>query len=315
MNKQLEYIVRDVLAEVLSEQAEQQKQAASVFDPAQQRFLGSFAAAGAQHLGIIYSVSEIGIREFVARSGAQYGCTPAVLLSLLRGKYIKIVPYTGYGRNTDYTIELQLPLDTVQPFAALVGKKDGEGDAAAGGSDTSSPSGGGGGSFGGGGGGLPPIGDTGGDLDLADAEGAAGAEAPPEEGEAPPEEAPAEEPGPEVAHVVKYGDLLKESAHVAKKMMLEASKSKKKSSSVKDIKIHLSKSRVLRRVPREFIYQLKRVIHKMKGRTYNKWEQERLIADIIDNLQVNFKLSDHQIRRAYEFHRNQKRLQKFLDED
>jgi hypothetical protein len=53
----------------------------------------------------------------------------------------------------------------------------------------------------------------------------------------------------------------------------------------------------------------------MKGRTFNKWEQERLIADIIDNLQVNFKLSDHQIRRAYEFHRNQRRLQKFLDED
>ena len=53
----------------------------------------------------------------------------------------------------------------------------------------------------------------------------------------------------------------------------------------------------------------------MKGRTYNKYEQERLIADIIDNLQVNFKLTDKQIRRAYEFHRNQRRLQKFLDED
>lgn len=77
----------------------------------------------------------------------------------------------------------------------------------------------------------------------------------------------------------------------------------------------MSKSRILRRVPREFIYQLKRVIHKMQGRTFNKWEQERLIADIIDNLQVNFKLSDFQIRRAYEFHRNQKRLQKFLDKD
>jgi hypothetical protein len=50
-------------------------------------------------------------------------------------------------------------------------------------------------------------------------------------------------------------------------------------------------------------------------KTYTKHEQERLIADIIDNLQVNFKLSDKQIRRAYEFHRNQKRLQKFLDED
>ena len=35
-------------------------------------------------------------------------------------------------------------------------------------------------------------------------------------------------PGPELAHVVKYGDILKESAKVAKKLILEKSKSKKK---------------------------------------------------------------------------------------
>ena len=232
MSNKTKYIVESILKRLVVEQNQQpnQEMETSVFSPQEQRFLGSFAAAGSKHLGIIYSISEIGVREFISRSGTQYGCTPATLLSMLRDKYIKIVPYTGYGRNTDYTIELQLPLDTVQPFAALVGKKDGEGDAAAGGADTSSPpgGGGGGGSFGGGGGGLPPMGDTGGDLDLGDAEGAAGAEAPPGEEGAPPEEAPAEEPAPEVAHVVKYGDLLKESARVAKKMMLETSKSKKK---------------------------------------------------------------------------------------
>ena len=89
----------------------------------------------------------------------------------------------------------------------------------------------------------------------------------------------------------------------------------KKSSKVKDIKIHLSKSRILRRVPREFIYQLKRVIHKMQGKTFNTREQERLIADILDTLQLNFNLTPKQIHLAYEFHRNQKRLQKFLDKD
>ena len=51
----------------------------------------------------------------------------------------------------------------------------------------------------------------------------------------------------------------------------------------------------------------------MQGKTFNKFEQERLIADILDNLQLNFKLSTKQIHRAYEFHRNQKRLQRFLD--
>ena len=81
------------------------------------------------------------------------------------------------------------------------------------------------------------------------------------------------------------------------------------------MQIHLDKSRILRRVPREFIYQLKRVIHKMQGRTFNTREQERLIADILDTLQLNFNLTPRQIHLAYEFHRNQKRLQKFLDKD
>ncbi len=229
MSNRLEYIIRDVLSEIISEQSQQPAQQATTFDPHQQRFLGSFAAAGAQHLGIIYSISEIGIREFIARSGAQYGCTPAILISLLRGKYIKIIPYTGYGQNTDYTIELQMPLDSVQQFASLVGKKDGEGDAA--GADTSSPASSGGGSFGGGGGGggLPPMDSGAGpDLDLGDAEGAAdlAGEETPVEGDAPVEDEP-EEPL-EVAHVVKYGDLLQESTNIAKQLILEAKKTKKK---------------------------------------------------------------------------------------
>ncbi len=53
----------------------------------------------------------------------------------------------------------------------------------------------------------------------------------------------------------------------------------------------------------------------MQGRTFNVREQERLIADILDTLQLNFKLTPRQIHLAYEFHRNQKRLQKFLDEE
>jgi len=224
MNKRLEHIVRTTLKDVLSEQEQQAKQA-SAFDDAQKKFLGSFALAGAQHLGILYSMSDIGVREFVARSGAQYNCTPAVLLSLLRGKYIKIVPYTGYGRDTDYTIELQLPLDAVQPFAELAGAKDGEGaDGAAAPAGGDTGGGGGGGSFGGGGGGLPPIDDLGGG-DTPPAEG----DAPPAEGEPLPDEPPAEEePAPDLAHVVKYGDLLRESVKISNQLMLEASKSKKK---------------------------------------------------------------------------------------
>ena len=44
-------------------------------------------------------------------------------------------------------------------------------------------------------------------------------------------------------------------------------------------------------------------------------DKERLIADILDNMQVNFDLTPKQMHRSYEFFRNQRRLQKFLDED
>lgn len=226
MSNTLEHIIRTTIKDVLSEQESNVQ--ANVFNDSHKKFLGTFANAGSKHLGIIYSVSDIGIREFVSRSGTQYNCTPEILLSLLRGKYIKIVPYTGYGRDTDYTIELQLPLESVQQYASLAANKDKDAAAGEGATDTGT-SGGGGGSFGGGGGGLPPLGDVGGDDLGADIPGDDAA-AEPAEGEPPVEDTPDEpaEPDVEVAHVVKYGDLLKESVKITKQLMSEASKSKKK---------------------------------------------------------------------------------------
>jgi hypothetical protein len=51
----------------------------------------------------------------------------------------------------------------------------------------------------------------------------------------------------------------------------------------------------------------------LRRKTYSANDQERLIADILDNLQVNFDLSDKQMRLSFEYHRNQKRLQQFLN--
>ena len=51
----------------------------------------------------------------------------------------------------------------------------------------------------------------------------------------------------------------------------------------------------------------------MDKKTKNNLEKERLVADILDNLQVNLKLTPKDIRKSYEFHKNQKRLQKTLD--
>ena len=265
MSINLTNIIYTTLNQMLNEQQEAEETTdVDVFTEPQQKFLSSFAKAGSQHIGVIYSVSDIGIREFVARSGKQYNCTPAVLLSLIRGKYIKIVPYTGFGRDSDYTLELRLPMDAVEKYKDKFTDKKAGADASA--------------------------------IDM--------------EGGAPLS-------GPELAHVVKYGDILTESTKIAKQLINEASKkkNKKKSSKEAEIKIHLNKSRILSRVPADFIFHLKRVIKMLRRKTFNKTDQERLIADILDNLQLNFDLSRDQMIRSFEFHKNQKRLQQFLDKD
>jgi anthranilate phosphoribosyltransferase len=42
-------------------------------------------------------------------------------------------------------------------------------------------------------------------------------------------------------------------------------------------------------------------------------QKERLIADILDNLQVNLKLTPKQVKQSFEFHKDQKRLNKYLE--
>ena len=88
------------------------------FTPAEKKFLGKFDAYGSTHLGIIYSTTDIGIEEFISRSGQTLNVTPGILLSLLKRKIIKLVPYGGYGSNDNYTIELQLSLDDIKGWGA-----------------------------------------------------------------------------------------------------------------------------------------------------------------------------------------------------
>ncbi len=224
----------------------------SPFTPAEKKFLGKFDAYGSKQLGVIYSISDIGIREFLARSGKDLNLNSNVLLSLLHNGVIKIVPYTGWGRNDDYTIELQLSLDDI---AGL------------------------------------------GDEDRKKIEKSA--------------ETTASASGVEVAGTIKYGNLLAESVKIAKKLL----KSKLDEAKKSDIKIYTDNSRLLKRFPKEFIYHLRKIVRTMDKKTKNNLEKERLVADILDNLQVNLKLSPKDVKRSYEFHRNQKRLQKILNKE
>ena len=271
--KNLEYIIKTALVRLIEQTAPDESSNASKsatdspFTPAEEKFLGKFDSNGSRHLGIIYSPSDIGIREFIGRSGADLNVTPEILLNLIRTNVIKVVPYTGYGRNTDYTLELQLSLNDVA----------GLGDADDSDKSASTP-----------------------------ATSEVDTELPPPAPEAPTEE-PA--PEPEVAWVVKYGDILKESASVAKKIMIE--KTEKSDST----RVYADKSRVLKRLPKGYIRQLEHIIEILAKKTKTTYDRSRLIADILDNLQVNFDLSPKHIKQSYEFHKTQKRLQKELDKN
>jgi len=233
----------------------------SAFTPAEERFLGKFDAYGSRHLGIIYSPSDAGIREFISRSGASLNVTPEIILNLIRNGIIKIVPYTGFGRNDDYTLELQLSLDDV----AGMGKDDKANAASTGAA------------------GAPPAPESGG-ADMA-------------------------APEPQLAWVIRYGDLISESIKLAKQLTKKPLTESKKS----DFEIFVANSRTLKRYPNEFIQHLKKIVRTIDKKTKSELDVERIIADIIDNLQVNLKLSAKNIRNSYDYHKKQKKLQKFLN--
>lgn len=224
-----------------------------LFTPAEERFLGKFDAYGTRHLGIIYSLSDIGIREFITRSGSDLNVTPGILLKLYKQGIIKFTQYTGWGRNDDYTIELQLSLNDVKGLGAADKEKAEKGSSASG--------------------------------------------------------AAAAAPAPEVAWVVKYGDILRESAKIIKNYQTNALSEAKKS----EIEVFVDKSRTLRQFPKEFIRDLKRMITKIDKKMQTSSQKERLIADILDNLQVNLKLTPKQVKQSFEFHKDQKRLNKYLE--
>jgi hypothetical protein len=236
----------------------------SPFTPAEEKFLGKFDAYGTRHLGILYSLSDIGVREFIGRSGKQLNCTPEILLSLLRNDIIKIVPYTGWGRNNDYTVELQLSLDDVKGLGA----EDKEAAESGGGEA----------------GGAPPAG-----------------EPPIEE---PASAAPPPIEGPPTEWIMGYGDLLTETSLSAYKILTEKKH---------DDTVHVKPSRILKELPKTYIKHLISIIDSFSNKKRSVSEKQRLVADILDNLMLNFDLTPKQIQRSYEMHRDQRRLKKILD--
>ena len=235
----------------------------SPFTPAQEKFLGKFDAYGSQYLGIIYSISDIGIREFIMRSGKDLNLNPGILLSLINDKIVKIVPYSGWGRNDDYTIELQLSLDDVKGLGSEDAKSIEKGSSASG-----APAAGG---------------------------------------------APAPAPAPEVAWVVKYGDVLTESAKIAKKLISESASGNKKEHADKN-GIYVKDSRILKTLPTAYVKHLERLIAVLSKKKHTVSQKQRLLADILDNLAINFNITNVQIAKSFDMFKKQAKLKKYLND-
>ena len=304
--KRIEYILNELISEsvnVISEQSDNN----SVFTNAEERFLGMFDKMQTNYLGILYSTSDAGVREFMSRAGASLNLNPQVLMSLIKNNVVKIVPYDGYGRNTDYTIKLNLNLSDIAGLATKADADDETTDNSASSDTTSSSSSGGG--FSGGG------------MTTSDLDTGTNAEAPTDELAADldttaevPEEVPTEEPEGELpdletAGYMPYGDIIRESAYIAKQLLAE-----KKTVKGDGIKIYDDESRLLNRLPKGYVYQLKRIIEMLAKKSNSVSDKERIVADILDNLQINFDLKPKHITKAYEFHKNQKRLQKYIND-
>ena len=118
--------IRNIIREELLSALNEEDIETTVFTPAEEKFLAKFVELGSQSLGIIYSPNEIGIREFLGRSGKDFNLTPDVLAKLIKDKIISIVPYGGYSRNEDYTIRCNVPLDELEGLSSGDDKKGDE---------------------------------------------------------------------------------------------------------------------------------------------------------------------------------------------
>lgn len=286
----------------------------SVYTPEQQKFLAHFGKSGNDSLGILYSRSDIGIQEFINRNGAIYNATPDVIASLLKSNVISIIPYTGYSRNTDYTIKCNVPLETLTAFSINDEPNDDKSDTP---TDTTVPDS----EISGGGGGMTTADLETGDIDSDDTgEGDAelpdtGEDVADNELQEIPDEGPEEsfsktgnliyEMSYDVHSHFTYPEILKESAHIAKKLLSEQNKSI-------SFRKRASKSRVLKRLPSGYLIMLEKIIKNLSNKIHNTIDKEHLVADILDNLAHNFGLTPNQILRSYTFYKNQNKLRNLI---
>ena len=122
MSTYLQNIIREEMIKALKEE----ELPLSPFTEAEEKFLAKFVELGTQSLGILYTANDVGIREFLMRSGNDFNLTPDILSKLMDDGIVSIVPYGGYARNEDYTIKCNLPLDELEGLSSGDAKPEGD---------------------------------------------------------------------------------------------------------------------------------------------------------------------------------------------
>ena len=113
-DKQVRNIVREYMEKMVIEQDIE----ISPYTPEEEKFLAKFPELKTTSIGIIYSKDVTGVREFLNRSGKDFNLTPNILHSLLKKGTVSIVPYGGYARNEDYTLQLNIPLEDLEGLSS-----------------------------------------------------------------------------------------------------------------------------------------------------------------------------------------------------
>ena len=89
--------------------------------------------------------------------------------------------------------------------------------------------------------------------------------------------------------------------------MTEGAKTSKK------VNVPAEETRILKKLPSQFVKHMEQIIKLMNVHAKTTKSKERIIADMLDILQINLNLTPKQIQQSYKFHKSQKRLQDYLE--
>jgi hypothetical protein len=103
--------------------------------------------------------------------------------------------------------------------------------------------------------------------------------------------------------------VLTESAKIVKKLISESTN--KKDHADKN-GIYVKDSRILKTLPTAYVKHLERLIAVLSKQKHTISQKQRLLADILDNLAINFNITNVQITKSFDMFKKQAKLKKYL---